>query len=129
MTTIHIQNIGECEKCGLALTSYFSSSEFRDGVLTDNPKECDLLIIVGCLTKKQLKPLMTFWKRMPYKHRILCFGNCGTLKQDLFTFTKEQHLKNLAIVKDDLSEVLPVDYVLEGCPPTTEQISEFLKKL
>ena len=128
---IHIKNIGECQKCGLTLTSFLSSlSQFgiKNIFLTDKASECDLLIIVGCLSKTQQQSLMDFWKKMPQNSRIFNFGDCGTEVQDLFNF-KNQNLKNQAIPKDDLSEILPIDYILEGCPPTLEALTVKFKEI
>ncbi len=131
---IHIKNIGECQKCGFALSSFLNNTSkygIRNIQLTNNPKECDLLIIVGCLSSTQQQPLINFFKKMPpaKKHRILSLGNCGTYKQDLFSFPEDQNLENLAIPIQDLSEILPIDEIIEGCPPTPEEISKKIMEL
>lgn len=125
---IHIQNIGECQKCGLIISSLFNSKQGKkyNISLNDTPEECDLLIIAGCLARTQLKPLKNFWSNMPKDHRILLFGNCGTENQDLFSFPEEQKLKNQAILKEDLTEILPIDFNLEGCPPTLNDLTELI---
>ena len=127
---LHIQNIGECQKCGDVFSSLFSS-QLKTNLrfnLTDNPEECDLLVLVGCLTKTQLKPLKRFWKNMPREHKVLLVGNCGTEKQDLFSL-KEQGMENKAIENIDITEVLPIDFNVEGCPPTLKEIIETLNNL
>lgn len=127
---VHIQNVGECQKCGLILTSFLCNlPTYNHKInLTDNPKECDLLIVVGCPIKTQMKPLLNFWRSMSFKHKILNFGNCGTETQDLFTL-KNQNLKNKALMFDDLSEALPIDFTLRGCPPTLSQLEDFFTLL
>lgn len=131
---IHIKNIGECQKCGFVLSSLFNdASKFglRHISLTNNPKECDLLIIVGCLSSTQQQPLIEFFKKMPpaKKHRILSLGDCGTLKQDLFSFPDDHNLENRAIPVKDLAGIIPIDDVIEGCPPTPEEISKKITEL
>lgn len=128
---IHIHNIGECGKCGMSLSTYLSSSRFglKGYSLTDSPEECDLLIITGCMAKSQEKRLMEFWKKMPRGHRILSFGNCGTYLQNLFKIEGNENIKNKAISKQDISEILPIDYILEGCPPNLDQITQFFKEI
>ncbi len=123
---IHIHQLADCDKCGLTLTSFLISPDInlRNITFTDNPKICDLLIVVGCLTKKQLKPLVNFWKKMPLNRKIVVFGNCGTEEQDLFSFKKEEGLINLAIERKDLSEVLPVDKTIKGCPPSLSELEK-----
>lgn len=127
---IHIFNVGDCQKCGVVLTSLLSELS-KHGIkniqFTDSADVCDLLVIVGVLTKTQTKSLINYWKKMPKSHRILSIGNCGTDAQDLFNF--KGTLKNLAIPIDDLSEILPVDYVVEGCPPTLEELTGFFQTL
>jgi len=127
---IHIFNVGDCQKCGVVLTSFLSElSNYRvkNIQFTDNAEICDLLVIVGVLTKTQVRPLLNFWKKMPKSHRILSIGNCGTDAQDLFNF--KGNLKNQAIPKDDLSEIVPVDFVVEGCPPTLEELTTFFQSI
>ena len=123
---IHIQNIGDCQKCALTFTSLFTSKASKrfNITLTDNPENCDLLVIVGCLTKTQLKSLKNFWKEMPKNHRVLLIGNCGSDLQDIFTFPDEANMKNQAIIINDLREILPIDYHIKGCPPNLSEIIE-----
>lgn len=128
---IHIINTGSCGKCQVVLNSLLSELS-KHGInnniqFTDSADVCDLLVIVGVLTKTQTKPLINFWKKMPKSHRVLSIGNCGTDAQDLFNF--KGTFKNLAIPKDDLSEIIPVDYVVEGCPPTLEELTGFFQNL
>ena len=131
---IHVKNLGECQKCGFVLTTLFNNPSkygIRHMQLTNNPKECELLIIVGCLSSTQQKPLIEFFKKMPIakNHRILSLGDCGTPKQSLFSFPEDQNLENRAIPIQDLSEILPIDDVIEGCPPTPEEISKKIMEL
>ncbi|MHA1150880.1 MAG: hypothetical protein ACTSR8_21885 [Promethearchaeota archaeon] len=121
---IHIQNIGDCQKCALTFTSLFTSKAIKrfNITLTENPEHCDLLVIVGCLARTQLKFLTNFWKQMPQTHRVLLVGDCGSDLQDLFSFPKDQKIKNQAILFDDLKEVLPIDYHITGCPPNLNEI-------
>ena len=67
---------------------------------------------------------------MSGSHRIISIGDCGTLKQDLFKVNKDnENLINLAIAKDDLSEILPIDYVVEGCPPTLNELNRVFNSI
>ena len=128
---IHIQNIADCQKCALTFTSVFTSKAGKrfNITLTDDPEHCDLLVIVGCLTKTQLKPLKNFWKAMPKNHRTLLVGDCGSEIQALFSFPEDQNMKNQAIVFKDLKEVLPIDEHTKGCPPSLNDIIESLNNL
>ena len=131
---IHIKNIGECQKCGFVLSSLLNDPS-KYGIkhiqLTNNPKECELLLLVGCLSTTQQQSLLNFFKKMPpaKNHRIVSIGNCGTPQQDLFTFPEDQKLENRAIPVQDLSEIIPIDDVIEGCPPTLEEISKKIQEL
>jgi len=128
---IHIQEIGDCEKCATTFTSFLASKAAKNFNLrlTDKPEDCDLLVIIGVLSKTQKKPLLNFWKQMPKDHRILLFGNCGSEKQDLFSFPESSSLVNKAIVIEDLSELLPIDFHIEGCPPEINDLVEFFNQL
>jgi len=129
---VHVFNGGDCQKCGMNLASFLSNL-FNYGLsnihFTDSAMECDLLIILGCVTKTQIEPLMKFWKKMPRNHRILSLGTCGTEFQDLFLGKEGEDLKNRAIPKEDISELVPIDFVLKGCPPTLEDLSNFFHSI
>ena len=64
---------------------------------------------------------------MPLNRKIIIFGNCGTPDQDLFSFKKEEHLINQAIVKNDLAELLPIDLAIKGCPPSLTDLENLFK--
>lgn len=125
---IHIQNIGECQKCGLILSRFFGNiSDYGLNLtFTDDPRECNILIIVGCLLRTQLNSLIQFWKEMPKNSQIISFGNCGSELQKLFNLNNNE-LKNQTIYKDDLEEIIPIDNFIEGCPPELERLIEFFK--
>jgi len=122
---IYILNIGECNKCSFALTSFFfhnAKNDFKKISITNNPEDCDWLIITGCLLKIHKDKLLEIWQSIKKKHIIISFGDCGTEKQKIFE-VEGKNLKNLAIESNDLSELIPIDYIIEGCPPKENNIS------
>jgi len=131
---IHIKNIGDCQKCSMVLSSFLSDPskyDIKNIQLTHDPKDCDLLVIVGCLSSTQEQNLIDFFKKMPpaKDHRIISFGVCGSEKQDLFSFPENQNLQNRAIPKQNLADIIPIDEVIEGCPPKIEDFVKIITNL
>jgi Ni,Fe-hydrogenase III small subunit len=128
---IYILNIGECNKCSLALGSFFlrmADIGFKNISITNNPEETNCLIITGCSLKSHKELLLEFWKKIENNLVIISFGDCGTVKQKIFR-VEGKNLKNLAIETNDLSELIPIDYIIEGCPPNDENVNKIFREI
>ncbi len=128
---IYILNLGECNKCSLALTSFLlhkKENGFKKISQTNNPEDCNCLLITGCLLKIHREKLLEIWQSIKKNHIIISFGDCGTERQEIFNL-EGQNLKNLAIDSEDLSEVIPVDYIIEGCPPMQKDIKTIFQEI
>ena len=120
---IHIQNMGDCQKCGLI----FSDLLNHDITFTDDPTKCELLVVLGCFTISQEENLFDFWKQAT-NAKVLLLGDCPTGKEEIFTL-REQKLRNLALSERKIDDVLPVDFTIEGCPPSKEDLQAFLEQI
>ncbi|MGV9172828.1 MAG: hypothetical protein ACOC44_04730 [Promethearchaeia archaeon] len=125
---IHIFNIGECGKCSSSMASYFTSNRYPFN-FTDDPEKCDILLLVGCMLKTQSQPLIDFWKKMPKDHQIAKIGNCSTEEESILHFGQNSDLRNKAIDKENVAELIPVDSYVKGCPPELEDLEKFFKNL
>ena len=121
---IYIHSIGDCGKCGIILDNLMKELKIKT---TNNPKRSDLLIIVGCLLKNQEQSLIEIWNNAT-NAKVLLFGDCPIGISELFSY-QFKDMKNLAISAKKIEELIPVDYILEGCPPNLEVLSEVIKKI
>ncbi|MFX1275632.1 MAG: hypothetical protein ACFFBP_11645 [Promethearchaeota archaeon] len=118
---VHIYSCADCEKCGISLSNWIY--EESDITITNNPKKCDLLIIIGCLLKDQEQKLIDTWNRAT-KAKILLFGDCPTGKSEFFSHYFND-IKNLAISEKKIDGLIPIDYKIMGCPPNYEDYKEY----
>ncbi len=128
---VSILNLGECSKCSLALTSFLlhkKENGFKNISQTNNPEDCNCLLITGCLLKIHREKLLEIWQSIKKSHIIISFGDCGTEKQKRFN-VESQNLINLTIDSEDLSEVIPIDYIIEGCPPQQKDIKTIFQDI
>ena len=126
-----ILNLGECSKYSLALTSFLlhkKENGFKNISQTNNPEDCNCLIITGCLLKIHREKLLETWQSIKKNHIIISFGDCGTEKQQIFGI-EGSNLKNMAIESNDLSEIIPIDYIIEGCPPDEENVKKIFQEI
>lgn len=121
---IFIHSIGDCGKCGIILDDLMKDLKVKT---INNPKKSDLLIIVGCMLKKQEQLLIETWNNAT-NAKVLLFGDCPIGISRLFPH-EFNDMKNLAISERKIEELIPIDYILKGCPPNLEELSEGIEKI
>jgi formate hydrogenlyase subunit 7 len=128
---IHVINVGECGKCNISLNSFFlrmADKGYKNVSITNDPRECNCLIMLGSLLKIQKNNLVDTWQKIRKPHVIISFGACGTDQQKLFK-AEQKEIQNLAFETDDIAEVVPVDYVFPGCPPDEKFIDSAFREI
>jgi NADH-quinone oxidoreductase subunit B len=76
-----------------------------------SPRQADCIIIAGTVTKKMLPVIKTVYEQMPEPKFVVAVGSCaisGGVFQGCYG------------VVGNISEVLPVDAFIPGCPPRPE---------
>jgi len=121
---IFIHSIADCQKCGIILNNLIKDLKIKT---TNNPKKSDLLVIVGCLLKNQEELLIGLWNNA-INAKVLLFGDCPIGNSE-FYFHKFNEIKNLAISEKKIEELIPIDYVLQGCPPNLEELTESIEEI
>lgn len=121
---IFIHSIGDCGKCGIILDNLMKELKIKT---INNPKKSDLLIIVGCLLKNHEQSLIETWNNA-INAKVLLFGDCPIGISELFPH-EFKDMKNLAISEKKIDELIPVDYILKGCPPNLEELSEVIEQI
>jgi Ni,Fe-hydrogenase III small subunit len=114
---------GSCNGCELEVTSAFGPvyDAERFGVrLVASPRHADALLVTGPVTKNMSEPLRKTLEAMPEPRLVISLGDCA---HDCGVF------KGAYGVEGSVSDVVPVDVHIAGCPPSPEAIVEALRGL
>lgn len=91
---------------------HFSSNQLDMAELCLKPEQADLLVVGGTITHKMVPYIKEIYERMPDQKWVLAVGACASSGGPYWTHS----------VVQGLSQIIPVDVYLPGCPPTPEAI-------
>lgn len=109
---IRMVDAGSCNGCELevhALNNAFYAIE-RFGIhFVASPRHADMLLVTGPVSKHMEAALKLTYEAMPEPKFVIAIGDCGAHGGEFGT-----SYASLGAV----ANVIPVDYVITGCPPT-----------
>lgn len=114
---------GSCNGCEMEVHSAFAPvyDAERFGVrLVASPRHADALLVTGPVTKNMSDPLRKTFDAMPEPRLVISLGDCA---KDCGVF------KGGYGVEGAVSDVVPVDVHIPGCPPHPQAIVEALRGL
>jgi NADH-quinone oxidoreductase subunit B len=102
-----------------ASMSRYDISRFGSEIFRATPRQSDLLIVSGRVSKKMAPVLRQLYDQMPDPKWVIAMGDCSC-SGGLFN--------NYAILQG-VDKIIPVDFYIPGCPPRPEMLLEALETL
>lgn len=94
-------------------SSRFDFSRFGFEVMRATPRQADLMIVSGTVTKKMVVPIVRLYNQMPEPKYVLAMGACAS---------GGGPFKEGYNVVSGMDKYLPVDVYVPGCPPTPQAL-------
>ena len=101
-------------------TTRFDAME-RFGVLARaTPRQADLMIVAGWVTKKMAPRVKRVYEQMPQPKWVIAMGECAICGGPWYDSYK---------IVDGVDKIIPVDIYIPGCPPRPEALVDGVWKL
>jgi len=92
--------------------SHYDLSRFGMELMRASPRQSDLMIVAGRVSRKMAPVLRRLYDQMPAPKWVIAMGDCASCG-GVFN--------NYAILQG-VDEIVPVDVYIAGCPPRPEQL-------
>ena len=99
----------------------YDIARFGSEVFRASPRQADLFIIAGTITKKMAPAMVTLWEQIPGPKYAIAMGAC-TISGGPFVYN------NYSVVRG-ADRLIPVDVFIPGCPPRPEALFQGILKL
>ncbi len=94
-------------------TSRFDFARFGMEIMRPSPRQADLMIVAGTVTKKMIPQIVRLYNQMPEPKYVLAMGSCAS---------GGGPFKEGYNVVSGVDEYVPVDVYVAGCPPTPQAL-------
>jgi formate hydrogenlyase subunit 7 len=116
-------DVGSCNGCEIEISGAFSpvyDAERFGARLVASPRHADALLVTGVVTRNMEQPLRDTFTATPTPRAVIAVGDCA---RNCGMFAGGYG------VVGAVSDVLPVDVEVPGCPPSPQQIVDALRSV
>ena len=109
--------------CGIefmaTMASTYDLGRFGAERLSFSPRQADLLMVMGTISKKMGPVLRQVYEQMAEPKWVLSMGACASTGGIFDTYS----------VLQGIDRIIPVDVYIPGCPPRPEQVLDGILKI
>src|SRR5262245_20107496 len=97
----------------------FDLARFGAEALRFSPRQSDVMVVAGTVSKKMAAPLKRIYDQMPAPKWVIAMGACASSGGMFNSYPTVQ----------GVDEIIPVDVYIPGCPPRPEALIHAIQKI